>query len=208
MSIFSLDDRPLPVSPIPSAISSTGSSTSLVPQASPRTKLEHSDESTVNPANLQAKLQTPSISSKTTDNPAELTNAPGFRAAEAYVRPSPIATVGKIISQGFDLKNCVFALQLSAPKAGSEDAPTEIFLPEFHFPKDKCEIEVSSGKWTISMDDEDGGMIQKLRWWHVEGEHSIKVTGVPSSQSLLQGRDDEVGYLDQCQTTTTKCSVM
>ena len=96
-------------------------------------------------------------------------------------------------------------MALNAPKAASEDWPTEIFLPEFHFPKDKCEIEVSSGKWTISTDEEDGGMIQKLRWWHVEGEHQIKVSGVPRRQNTL-GKEDEDGYLDQCQQS--KCNTM
>jgi hypothetical protein len=182
-----------------------GSTSSLIPKAGSNTKKESFDESGVNPGNLKDKLRTPSISSKMTDAP-ELTNAPGFRAAEAYVRPAPIETVGKIINYGFDLRNCIFTLRLQAPKAGSEDQPTEIFLPEFHFPKDKCEVEVSSGKWTISTDDEDGGLIQKLRWWHVEGEHSIQVTGVRRSQNTMLGREDEEGYLDQCQPS--KCNVM
>lgn len=171
----------------------------------PTTKKENSDESTVNPGNLKASLKTPSISSKVTDAPPELTNAPGFRAAEAYVRPSPIAAAGKIHSYGFDLRNCIFNLRLRAHKAGSEDTPTEIFLPEFHFPKDKCEIEVSSGKWTISTDDMDGGMIQILRWWHVEGDHTLKVRGV-QRQNMALGKEEEEGYLDQCQQS--KCSVM
>lgn len=201
LSIFSLDDRPLPLSPIPP----TPTNGSTVTLEGPNTKRENSDESTVNPGNLKASLKTPSISSKLTDAPPELTNSPGFRAAEAYVRPSAIATVGKIQSHGFDLRNCVFNLRLRAHKAGLEDTPTEIFLPEFHFPKDKCEIEVSSGKWTISTDDTDGCMIQRLRWWHVEGDHTIKVTGV-RRQNMALGRDEEEGYLDQCQQS--KCSVM
>jgi len=201
LSIFSVDDRPLPLSPIPSSLSNSASTTSLVQKGGPRIK---SDGSTVNPGNLQTNLKTPSISSKTTDVAPELTNTPGFRAAEAYVRPSPIATVGRILSQGFDLRTCVFTLKLRSLKAGSDEAPTEIFLPEFHFPKDKCDVEVSSGKWTIT-DDEDGGMIQKLRWWHVEGEHSIRVTGIPR-QNMTVGKEDEEGYLDQCQQT--KCSIM
>ena len=204
LSIFSLDDRPLPLSPIPPS-PSNGSTTSLVQKSGAKTKKESSDESTVNPGNLKAKLKTPSISSQAKEVPAELTNAPGFRAAEAYIRPSPIATVGRIISHGFDLKNCIFTLNLHAHIAGSDDRPTEIFLPEFHFPKDKCEIEVSAGKWTISTDDEDGGMIQRLRWWHVEGEHNIKITGVQRTQIML-GREEEEGYLDQC--GQSKCQVM
>jgi len=171
-------------------------------------KKAFSDESAVNPGNLKDKLKTPSISSeaKASDSPPELTSAPGYRAAEAYVRPSPISTVGKILKSGFDLRNCIFTFTLHAHKPSTEEKPTEIFLPEFHFPKDKCEIIVSAGKWTITTDDEDGGMIQKLRWWHVEGEHSIKVTGVQRRQNMALGREEEEGYLDQCQQS--KCSVM
>ena len=194
----------MPLSPIPPT-PANGSTTTLDQKVRHSTKKENSDESTVNPGNLKASLKTPSISSKLTDAPPELTNAPGLRAAEAYVRPSPIATVGKIHSHGFDLRNCIFNLRLRAHKAGSEDKPTEIFLPEFHFPKDKCEIEVSSGKWTISIDDMDGGMIQKLRWWHVEGDHTLKVIGVQRRQNITLGKEEE-GYLDQCQQS--KCSVM
>ncbi|KAE8448258.1 hypothetical protein EG329_009689 [Mollisiaceae sp. DMI_Dod_QoI] len=205
LSIFSLDDHPLPLSAIPPTPSNQ-STTSLVPKTGPTSKREFSDESTVNPGNIKDKLKTPSISSKVTDAPAELTNAPGFRAAEAYVRPSPIATVGNILHYGFDLRNCIFTFRLHAHKASSEEKPTEIFLPEFHFPKDKCDIEVTAGKWTISTDDADGGMIQRLRWWHVEGEHHIKVTGVQTRQNKALANGEEEGYLDQCQQS--KCSVM
>lgn len=184
-----------------------GSSTNLVAEAGPSTKKEFSDEATVNPSNLKSRLRTPSISSKFSagQSPPELTNAPGFRAAEAYVRPSPIVTVGKIINYGFDLQNCIFNFKLHAHIATTDEKPTEIFLPEFHFPKDKCDIEVTGGKWIISTDDHDGGMIQRLRWWHVEGEHQIKVTGVRSS-ALANRREDEEGYYDQCQQS--KCGVM
>ncbi|EDN97342.1 hypothetical protein SS1G_11867 [Sclerotinia sclerotiorum 1980 UF-70] len=165
------------------------------------------DESTVNPGNLKAALRTPSISSKQTDSPPELTNSPGYRAAEAYVRPSPIATVGKILNYGFDLRSCIFTFRLHAGEAASEEAPTEISLPEFHFPKDKCEVEVSAGKWTISTDDEDGGMIQRLRWWHGEGEQSIKITGVMRRQNVKLGKPEEEGYYEQCQQTKS-CQLM
>lgn len=206
LSIFSLDDRPLPLSPVPQ--SPTNESTVTLDQKlASNNKREFSDESTVNPGNLKAKLKTPSISSQaTTDKPPELTNSPGFRAAEAYVRPSPFASVGKVISYGFDLRNCIFTLKLKADKVAPQDAPTEIFLPEFHFPKDDCDVEVSGGKWTISTDDADGGMIQRLRWWHAEGEQDIKVTGVQRRQNMSLGKEEEEGYLDQCQQS--KCSLM
>ncbi|PBP25974.1 glycoside hydrolase [Diplocarpon rosae] len=205
LSIFSLDDQPLPLSPIPPSPSNESSS-SLVPAAGPKTKKEFSDESTINPGNIKNKLKTPSISSKASDVPPELTNSPGYRAAEAYVRPSPIWTVGKIINYGFDLRNCVFTFSFHAHQPSTEEKPTEIFLPDFHFPKDKCEIVVSAGKWAISTDDADGGMIQKLRWWHMEGEHKIKVTGVQRRQNMALGKEEEEGYLEQCQQN--KCLVM
>ncbi|RDW68003.1 (trans)glycosidase-4 [Coleophoma cylindrospora] len=205
LSIFSTDDRPLPLSPLPPSPTNV-SSASLIPNARSPGKKEFSDEATVTPGNLKKSLRTPSISSEQSNTPPELTNAPGFRAAEAYVRPSPIATVGKLVESGFDLRNCVFTMKLFAAKSGVEDTPTEIFLPEFHFPKDKCEVEVTSGKWSISTDDSDGGIIQKLRWWHVEGEHSIKITGVQRRQNMALGKEEEEGYLDQCQQT--KCSIM
>lgn len=149
-------------------------------------------------------MRTPSISSRQSGAPAEISNAPGFRAAEAYVRPSPIATVGTILQSGFDLQNCIFTFKLKALESTTDDKPTEIVLPEFHFPKDKCEVEVSSGKWAIGTDDQDGGLIQILKWWHVEGEQTMKVTGVKRAQQM--GREDEEGYLDQCQQS--KCSLM
>lgn len=108
---------------------------------------------------------------------------------------------------GFDLRNCVFELNLEADKATAEDKPTEVFLPEFHFPKDRCVIEVSGGKWSISTDEEDGGLIQKLRWWHQEGEQFIKVKGIPPSENII-GREEEDGYLDQCAQQGSNCSIM
>lgn len=207
LSIFSLHDLPLPLesnTPTPSA-----SSSSLVGHASgTNTKNKNSDESTINPGNLKAKLKTPSISSKQTDSPSELTNNPGYRAAEAYVRPSPIATVGKILSYGFDLRYCTFEFRLHAGEAATDNTPTEIFLPEFHFPKDKCKVEVSAGKWTIGPSDEDGGMIQKLKWWHAEGEHSMKVTGIIRPQGMNVGNYDADGYYEQCQQSSRPCVLM
>ncbi|PQE32347.1 glycoside hydrolase family 5 protein [Rutstroemia sp. NJR-2017a WRK4] len=206
LSIFSLDDLPLPLDATPPTPKNE-STTSLVENAAAAatTKKELSDESTVNPGNLKAKLKTPSISSTPTDAPPELTNSPGYRAAEAYVRPSPIYTVGQISAYGFDLRTCTFTLKLDAPAATKEDTPTEIFLPEFHFPKEGCNVEVTGGKWIIATDDEDGGFIQKLRWWHAEGEQSIKVQGVVRQSMRLRKEEDD-GYLEQCQQS--KCVVM
>lgn len=132
------------------------------------------------------------------DTPAELGSKPGFRAAEAYVRPSPIAVVGDVISYGFDLRNAVFTLALESKNVATEDVPTEVFLPEFHFPRDNVDVEVTSGKWTISVDDTDGGLIQRLRWIHGAGKQNLKVKGVQRRQGMALGKEEEEGYLEQC----------
>lgn len=177
----------------------------------PNIKHGYSDESAINPANLKVNLKIQSIvsecpSSDTPRDPA-LRTTPGFRAAEAYVRPSPIYTIGEILSYGFDLRNCIFTLSLRSPTAATDLVATEIFLPEVHFPRDRCEVVVSGGKWSISNDEgENGGVIQVLKWWHREGEQTLKVTGVRSASQAILAGEDEAGYLDQCQQS--KCSVM
>lgn len=157
-------------------------------------------------SNLKASLSTPSIASVPPTDDVDLTNSPGFRAAEAYVRPSPIATVGTVQSYGFDLRNCTFTFRLTAAPPTKESTPTEIFLPEFHFPSDRMTVEVSSGRWTISVDDVDGGLMQRLRWWHGPGEHRIKVQGVMRRQGMAMGKEEEAGYLDQC--LQSRCLLM
>lgn len=136
----------------------------------------------------------------------EVSNSPGLRAAEAYVRPSPIVTAGDVLSYGFDLKSCLFTLSVIAPASTKQDAPTEIFLPEFHFPRDHTAVEVSGGKWTISLDDVNGARLQKLRWWHGEGEQSMSVKGMVRRFGKVSETDEEDGYLGQY--WPTNCSIM
>lgn len=138
-------------------------------------------------------------------------NEPGYRAAEAYIRPYPTATHGTLASFGFDLRNCVFTLSLSAPSPTPEDAPTEVFLPEWHFPQGQTSVEASGGKWTISVDDEGEGGVQMMRWWHGEGEQKVVVKGVKRKGGAAVGRgmgeieEGEEGYLEQFQRS---CGVM
>lgn len=68
-------------------------------------------------------------------------------------------------------------------------------------------MEVSSGKWAIGTDESDGGLIQILKWWHVEGEQTIKITGVKAAVALGTGQEQE-GIYDQCQPAASKCDVM
>jgi hypothetical protein len=119
-----------------------------------------------------------------------------------------LATAGTVILSGFDLRNCVFNFKLKSDKSTPDDHPTEILLPEFHFPKDNCSVQVTGGKWIIGTFEEDAGMVQKLKWWHHEGEHVLKVTGVARTQASLGAVVEEEGYMEQCQTNTGRCSVM
>lgn len=156
-------------------------------------------------------MTNPSISSEPPSPNPELTNAPGYRAAEAFVRPAPIAVNGTKTSYGFDLKTCVFHLSLTSSTA-PEAEPTTIFLPDYHFPRDQVNVEVSGGKWEISTDDEERAWIQKLRWWHGEGKHELKVTGLVRPHNTLAGSAEEAGYLEQCQASygfdVGKCTLM
>ncbi|KAH8668412.1 putative glycosyl hydrolase [Xylariales sp. PMI_506] len=212
LSIHSIDDQTIPVSPLPRFTDVNQSSTSLLKVATSSSKVEVDDDTSVNPSNLKRTMTNPSISSQPPSPNPELTNAPGFRAAEAFVRPCPITVNGAIVNYGFDLKKCTFHLNINGAKAPSQDQPTTVFLPDFHFPRDQCTVEVSGGKWEISTDDEDRAWVQKLRWWHAEGEQSLRVTGLVRPHNTLNGSAEEAGYLEQCQTSygidVGRCSIM
>lgn len=127
---------------------------------------------------------------------AELSNTPGHRAAEAYIRPYPTVTAGDVTSYGFDLNTCVFTLSLRAPSPTKQEAPTEIFLPEYHFPSQSTEVEPSGGKWTISLEGGDEDKIQTLRWWHGEGDQTITIKGLVQRHGKVVDNEDQ-SYLGQ-----------
>lgn len=210
LSIFSLDDKLLPNSPRPKTPELGGSDSSLhkltgSPSA-PRKELD--DDDSVTPANLKRSITNPSISSEATSRQPELTASPGYRAAEAYVRPAPISTAGVITNYGFDLRQCLFTLTIKAPKVAGTDTPTVVFLPEYHFPKDACSVEVSSGKWEISSDEEETVLLQRLRWWHGDGEQTLKVSGVVRKHNAGEGAED-AGFYEQCnQGAWSNCNMM
>ncbi|KAL8886064.1 MAG: hypothetical protein Q9215_006175 [Flavoplaca cf. flavocitrina] len=193
LSIVSVDDKLLPLSP---------NSEPQMRQSANGTTTSSDDR------NLKETLSTTSmLSLERSNTPAEIGSNPGYRAAEAFVRPSPIATVGSVISYGFDLRNCTFALLLECTDAATEEVSTEVFLPVYHFPKDNIAVEVSSGKWTIGVDDVNGGMIQILRWQHEKGTQSLTVKGVKTRQGTSRGQEEEApGYLQQC--WQSGCTIM
>lgn len=197
LSIFSSDDLVPPMSGQHPDLKFNGSNVSIA------------EDSGVTPENLRRSLRTPSISSTPSLKDPELTNAPGYRAVEAVIRPTATTVAGDVVSTGFDLKRCAYDLKLRAPRATDEKFPTVVYLPEFHFPRDSCEIAVSSGKWEISIDEDEGVPLQRLKWWHPEGEQSITITGLVRKHNTLTGSAEDAGYLEQCQQGyLNSCSIM
>lgn len=194
LSIFSLDDKLPPTSALPKDVTKHGSSSNLL-----KVGTELIEDGSITPSNISRTLTNPSISSTPSLKDPEITNAPGYRAAEAFIRPTATVVAGKVISGGFDMRKCVYHLKVSAPKAPKEEAPTIVVLPEFHFPRDEFDVTVSAGKWEVSVDDEEGTSLQRLRWWHPEGEHELSVTGTVRNHSTLLGSAEDAGYLEQCQ---------
>jgi Glycoside hydrolase family 5 C-terminal domain len=155
---------------------------------------------------MRDALKAPSISPEQIKTAPDLSAKPGFRAAEAYIRPSPIHTNGRLLKHGFDLRNCTFTMSLNADRPVAEAYPTEIFLPEYHFGRDETNVAVSGGKWSIDIDKVDGGSMQVLRWWHGIGEQSITVKGIKRRQGMEIGSDEEMGYMEQYRRSL--CSIM
>ncbi|KAL2151378.1 hypothetical protein VTH82DRAFT_6476 [Thermothelomyces myriococcoides] len=205
LSIVSVDDKLLPLSARPRTPSVQDSTANL---RTPAPKKELEDDESVTPANLRSSITNPSISSEAASRQPELTASPGYRAAEAYVRPAPVATAGTITEYGFDLRRCVFTLTIQAPRVADPEAPTVVFLPEYHFPKDECSVEVSSGKWEISSDEEESVLIQRLRWWHGDGQQTLKISGVIKKHNIGEGAEDP-GYYEQFnQGAWSNCTAM
>lgn len=207
LSIFSVNDKLLPLSSRPKSPDFDGSASGLFSPSGPGKDMD--DDENVNPANLKRSITNPSISSAATTRQPELSASPGYRAAEAYVRPAPIATAGAITNYGFDLQQCVFTLTIKAPKVAELDAPTVVSLPEYHFPKDDCSVQVTSGKWEISSDEEETTLVQRLRWWHGDGEQTLRVSGVVKRHNVGDGAEEDGGYYEQCnQGSWSNCVAM
>ncbi|PHH59366.1 hypothetical protein CDD81_3347 [Ophiocordyceps australis] len=195
LSIMSLDDKTPPVSALPKVTATDSSASSLM-----KHKPTHGQgDENVTPGNLGRTLTNASMSSQPSLKDPSLTNAPGYRAAEAFIRPTATVVAGDVASSGFDLRQCTYTLKVAASRAAADDGPTIVYIPEFHFPKDECEVTVTSGKWEISLDDDEGPLLQRLRWWHGEGTQSLTIRGMVRRHNVPEGTAEEAGYLEQCQ---------
>ncbi|EMD00162.1 glycoside hydrolase family 5 protein [Baudoinia panamericana UAMH 10762] len=211
LSIYSSEDRQLP----PSSYEENASKLSLDPSSPSYSESQSEANELVTPGSLKKTLSVGEMDSSVRSISASET--PGFRAAEAYVRPHPELVHGSILSHGFDLKSCTFSLTLNSTTPTPQDYPTVVFLPEFHFPQQRSgasaeqrtTVEVSGGKWEIRIEEimEDAPQ-QILKWWHGEGEQKIVVKGVKRKRGTLQPREEEEGYMDAYWQMGRNCRVM
>lgn len=200
LSIYSLDDRDLPsINSHAFWNESLNQSTASLDPNSPRFSVSRTnvENSQIGPNNLKTAIQSPSISSQ-----LQLSNNSGFRAAEAFIRPSPVLTHGTITQYGFDLRNCIFTLSILSDTATAEDAPTIIYLPGYHFPSLHTEIVVSGGKWTIDLEEVGSGSVKLLSWWHAEGNQNIRIRGAKRKAGIVLDTSEDEGYLEQCQNNS------
>ncbi|CAA9965970.1 Glycoside hydrolase family 5 protein [Pyrenophora teres f. maculata] len=198
LSIYSQDDQAVPAGPFPPAASRASLDTSSPTYS----KSQSADSASITPSNIQKTVSSEQMSPTKDEGDVR-----GLRAAEAFIRPTPVVVHGDISSYGFDLRYCTFKLALSAPSSTSEDAPTVCYLPEFHFPSGQTSVQVSGGKWTITSEETNGALQQTLRWWHAAGDQSITVKGmVRKPGNALGTEDDEGGYLQQY--SSQFCTVM
>lgn len=113
----------------------------------------------------------------------------GNRAAEAFIRPAPIKIAGRLIKYGFDLNKVIFEMSIEASKSTDADAPTEVFVPQLHFPSEMMKVEVSGGKYEYDTES------AVLKWWHQEGEQKVKITSVKAALTEGQANGE---VCDQC----------
>lgn len=204
MSIYSLDDHTLPSGNYVDL--GRNRRTELDPQSPAYSESHASGEGNpVEPRNLRHALQSPSISSELSQSPT--TKKAGFRAAEAWTRPSPIFTNGSVSHFVFDLQSCTFSLSLTAKARAARDSPTEVYLPDFHFPAAETVVTASAGEWAIDYCEISTVNLQRFTWWHPEGDQEIKIQGVKRKPGeLANDISDDISYLEQCQKA--ECVIM
>ena len=207
LSIYCAEDRPLPPSKYGAG---NTSKVSLDPSSPSYSESRSESDAPVTPSSIHKTLAVREMS-PSSSNPALNAEAPGFRAAEAYVRPHPTYTHGSILTHGFDLRNCTFTLTLSASEPTAQDHPTEIFLPDFHFPQSQTTVEVTGGKWEIRIDETagvEGAAQQVLRWWHGAGEQKIVCKGIKRKRGTLEVQEGEEGIMEAYWQMGRNCAVM
>ncbi|KAK9243511.1 glycoside hydrolase superfamily [Lipomyces tetrasporus] len=121
---------------------------------------------------------------------SQITDTIGSRAVEAFCRPFPLVTVGVPQEYGFDINNAVFTMEIYAEEeVASKLVPSEIHVPDFHYPNGDLQVEVSSGRWELDRPN------QILRWWHDGGKQTIQIIGIRGGQRM---KKESNPYIDFC----------
>ncbi|KAK9446877.1 glycoside hydrolase superfamily [Limtongia smithiae] len=139
-----------------------------------------SDYSTSSDVSLMSKVSDSVVSLKEYE---PITDILGGRAIEAFVRPFPLLTSGIPRNWGFDLRTATFSMDIDATEDRAEDLPTEIHVPDFHFPNGDLVVEISTGRWELDH------QAQLLRWWHMDGRQSIRIIGICGEQRVVKERE-------------------
>ncbi|KAL3463022.1 glycoside hydrolase superfamily [Aspergillus heterothallicus] len=197
LSIYSVDDLELPSGKFLDRESHSRSDYESPSYSSSRLATTQQ----VSPRNLKDAIKTPSITSDVSQLDEDKL---GYRAAEAFIRPSPVYTNGSISDHVFDLKSCTFTMSIVGD---STDVPTEVFLPDFHFPDDHTLVSTTAGRWSIEYVEFKYARFQRLQWWHPAGEQSIKIEGIKRKGGALNAPSaEDLSYIEQCQKGG--CAVM
>jgi len=118
--------------------------------------------------------------------PYDMSLHAGSRALEAFVRPAVIVVAGIPRSSSFNLRTCTFSLRMTPfAESPSEDAPTEIFIPEYFSRGYLLNVNASSGRWVLHRST------QVLQWWHNgEGEQSLHISSEYKLKNVVVGAEN------------------
>lgn len=150
-------------------------------------------------ANDAKRIMNATVTEQTTNVSSEGNSPPldSARAARAFIRPAPLSAHGSIVSYGFDLQHRRFSLDVLASRSAPAHAPTEVFLPELHFPDDAFDVTVSAGRFEIAREPiTSRGQRQMLRWWNDDGQQRC-VVEVRKAAGVGEEEEDE-GWWNRC----------
>lgn len=156
-------------------------------------------------------INLPGLASCSSDSAAKVSyNAPsllnGSRAAAAFCRPFPVASIGKPASIEFDIKTSefTFAVDVTAAELQEHDAdvvPTEIYLPFLHYGADEVAA-AASGNFGNTRSKALGSSTaaRSARWSRLQ-EERFRFT--ESSNSLRSPTDTPTSDSSGLDTSTT-----
>jgi glycosyl hydrolase family 5 len=187
-SIYSIDDPTLPLKS-PGATPRRRDSNSLRQILSrnssntlsrvPSRTLSRTPSNTSSRAPSRTTSRTPTIDLSMSSLSLAEDGKKKYRAGEAHIRPWPIAVCGKVLSFEFDMAKQKFSLEIEGDSVDETAEPncSEIYIPEFYYPKAEMEVDVSSGRYDLCLDKD----MRKLQWFHEGGKQYITINRAKST---------------------------